>query len=298
MRWRQLQMPGGLPHPRTDHSLVTDGQRLFLFGGRSSGSPLGDLWTYDLNTNAWTQSDAPGPADRFGHNAAYDAMGGRMLVFGGQAGGFFNDAWTFDGSAWTELANDPRPAQRYGAASALDAQGRLLISHGFTNQGRFDDTWSLDQLPLWADVSPTANRPIKRCLCRGAWDSSRDRFLMFGGQTNGEPFLGDTWTLDAKGWQEITSEPRPSPRNFYAMAETDPGRIALFGGNTADGATNDVWLFDAQTDTWLAQAEGESPSPRYGHDAVWVSDGRRFIVFGGHDATGDLNDLWELTIPV
>ena len=125
---------------------------------------------------------------------------------------------------------------------------------------------------------------------------------MFGGQTDGQPFLGDLWALDpeAGSWTEITSEPRPSPRNFYAMAETDPGRIVLFGGNTDDGPgpVNDLWFFDCATDTWtLAQPEGEAPSARYGHDAVWMAESRRFIVFGGHDTTGDLNDLWELTIP-
>jgi N-acetylneuraminic acid mutarotase len=227
---------------------------------------------------------------------------GDMIIFGGQAGGsFFNDVWALvdlhDG--WRQL-DAVGPAQRYGAASALDASGRLLVSHGFTNQGRFDDTWSLDPAPLWTDVSAAGDRPIKRCLCRGAWDSARNRFLMFGGQTDGTPFLGDLWMLDPAGWQEITSEPKPSPRNFYAMAETDPGRIALFGGNTVDGPgpTNDLWFFDSQTDTWTpAQPEGEAPSARYGHDAVWLPESRRFIVFGGHDATGDLNDLWELTVP-
>jgi hypothetical protein len=82
------------------------------------------------------------------------------------------------------------------------------------------------------------------------------------------------------------------------MAETDPGRIALFGGNTGDGETNDLWLFDSELDSWtLAEPEGVSPTPRYGHDAVWLPESRRLIVFGGHDDSGDLNDLWELTIP-
>jgi hypothetical protein len=225
-----------------------------------------------------------------------------MIIFGGQAGGsFFNDSWMYDVTRWHEITmGDQRPAERYGAASALNPEGRLLVSHGFTNQGRFDDTWSLDASRAWSDVSASGTRPIKRCLCRGAWDTNRSRFLMFGGQTDGTPFLGDLWMLDPAGWQEITSEPKPSPRNFYAMAETDPGRIALFGGNTVDvpGPMNDLWFFNSATDTWtLAQPEGEAPSARYGHDAVWLPEGRRLIVFGGHDATGDLNDLWELTIP-
>jgi hypothetical protein len=319
MRWRRIEASGTPPAGRTDHSLVTDGQSLLMFGGRTNGAPLGDLWAYNLAEEGWTQlSSEGGPSDRFGHNAAYDpATGGdrshpasaerMMIVFGGQAGGdFFNDLWIFnplDGT-WVNPSPGevPIPAPRYGAAAAITHVGLLLISHGFTNSGRFDDTWTGPAQVFWADVSPAGTRPVKRCLCRGAWDSARNRFLMFGGQTDGTPFLGDLWALDleASSWTEITSEPKPSPRNFYAMAETDPGRIALFGGNTPDGPgpMNDLWFFDSQTDTWtLARPEGEAPSARYGHDAVWLPETRRFIVFGGHDASGDLNDLWELTIP-
>jgi Galactose oxidase, central domain len=301
--WRRIEASGTPPSGRTDHSLVTDGRSLLLFGGRASGEPQGDYWTFDLTANGWLQpAVGQGPDARFGHNAVYDPARRRMLVFGGQLGGtFFNDAWALEGLApgWGQL-DSTGPSQRYGAASALDADSRLVVSHGFTNRGRFDDTWLLDPGPAWADVSPAANRPVKRCLCRGAWDSQRNRFLMFGGQTDGTPFLGDLWAFDGQEWTEITSEPKPSPRNFYAMAETDPGRIVLFGGNSEDGPgpKNDVWIFDSEADSWtIAEPEGEAPSPRYGHDAVWIPETRRLIVFGGHDNSGDVNDLWELTIP-
>jgi hypothetical protein len=305
MRWRRLEAAGELPSGRRDHSLVTNGRLLLLFGGRNDTGTLGDHWAYDVEKGVWTNATPPGarlPPPRFGHNAALTGgPQGSVLLFGGQDGGsFFNDVWLLGELGWQQLQPPGGPAQRYGAASALDADGRLLVSHGFTNEGRFDDTWSLDPSPVWANVSAAGTRPIKRCLCRGAWDTKRNRFLMFGGQTDGTPFLGDLWAFDGQTWTEITTEPKPSPRNFYAMAETDPGRIALFGGNTVDvpGPMNDLWFFDGATDTWtLAQLGGEAPSARYGHDAVWLPESRRLIVFGGHDTTGDLNDLWELTIP-
>jgi hypothetical protein len=225
-----------------------------------------------------------------------------MLIFGGQAAGgaFFNDAWSFGGQ-WRKLfGEDYGPPPRYGAASALKPDGLLLVSHGFTNEGRFDDTWSLEPFAAWTDVSATGTRPLKRCLIRGVWDAKRDRFLIFGGQTDGTPFLGDLWALDANGWAEITSEPKPSPRNFYAMVATDSASVVLFGGNSQEGPgpVNDLWFLDTKNDTWTqVQVEGEGPTPRYGHDAVWLPDTRKLIVFGGHDTSGDVNDLWELSIP-
>ena len=308
MRWRHIEASGNLPSGRTDHSLVSDGRSLYLFGGRTNGAALSDYWVYDIAAASWTEiTGQGGPPARFGHNAVFEEIGRTVLIFGGQAlGSFFNDVWTFDTALRTWSQRSPRgdtPSSRYGAASALQPPGRVVVSHGFTNAGRFDDTWSLAlgiEGEAWGDVSATGTRPIKRCLCRGAWDSVRHRFLMFGGQTDGTPFLGDLWAFDGQTWTEIASEPKPSPRNFSAMAETDPGRIALFGGNTVDvpGPMNDLWFFDSVTDSWtLAQPEGEAPSARYGHDAVWLPESRRLIIFGGHDATGDLNDLWELTLP-
>ena len=173
------------------------------------------------------------------------------------------------------------------------------MTHGFTDAGRFDDSWSLALAgDAWSDLSPPGTRPVERCLMRAAWDPAAGQLLMFGGQTTGTPFLGDFWSLGDAGWREISADPRPSPRNFYAMAfDEQRRRLILFGGNTADGPVNDLWFFDPATEAWSeAVIEGEAPSPRSGHDGVWLADSRRLIVFGGRAAAGDASDLWELTV--
>ncbi len=306
LRWRPLSPAGVLPPPRRDHSLVSDGRRLFLFGGRQQ-QELGDLWTYDLAAATWTEITAAGaPPARFGHNAFLDEARSRMVVFGGQAGGaFFNDLWAFDltNGGWSQLtAGQGAPLARYGAGGALDAAGRLLVSHGFTTSGRFDDTWeySLEDAS-WTDVSPPAGgRPIERCLMRAVWDRQAGRLLIFGGQTNATPFLGDLWELRQGAWQELTADPRPSPRNLYAMAYDDEaGRALLFGGNSQTGPLGDLWFFDSALNTWSKPSPpGEAPSPRFGHDAVWLPASRALVVFGGNDNSQDLNDLWELAAPL
>jgi len=309
--WRQLAPAGTLPPSRRDHSLVADGERLYLFGGRSGGEPLGDVWVYDMAGNDWAEINAPGPAARFGHNGVW-APGhrpedGRMLVFGGQAadGTFFNDAWVYDPATntWEQVAADgPAPPPRYGAAAAVVFGGELWATHGFTSSGRFDDTWSLSYLApqAWSETTPDGPRPVERCLMRAVADAMGPhgpRLLMFGGQTNSTPFLGDLWALGPNGWTEITTEPKPSPRTFYSFVFDAPGRAILFGGNTEDGPLNDLWAFDAATDSWAQLAvEGDAPSPRAGHDAVWLWESRSFVVFGGNDGTSELSDLWVLGV--
>ena len=79
--WQKVVASGSPPRERRDHSLVTDGNTLFLFGGRSGDEALGDLWAYDLASGSWRELPEGGrPPARFGHNAAYDQARSRMLT--------------------------------------------------------------------------------------------------------------------------------------------------------------------------------------------------------------------------
>jgi len=310
LRWRQLSPSGLQPPPRRDHSLVTEGERIFLFGGRNDTGDLADLWSYHIEAREWTELAPTGPAARHGHNAIWNDLNHRMVAFGGQAGGFFNDLWAFDPEegAWLELpGSGSGPAARYGAGGAFDPAGRLIVTHGFTAEGRFDDTWQYDfAAGMWTDISPTeepeipsptGERPVERCLMRAIWDTLRNRVLIYGGQTNGTPFLDDLWALSDDGWNELPRLPRPSARTLYAMVfDGRYNKTVLFGGDTADGPVNDLWFLDAQNEFWTRmEGEGEPPSPRSGHDAVWLPDFNSFVFFGGNDGSADLNDMWELS---
>ena len=61
LRWQMIPVSGPAPSPRHDHSLVTNGKSLFLFGGRNA-APLNDLWSFDLASRAWKQIPSTGPA--------------------------------------------------------------------------------------------------------------------------------------------------------------------------------------------------------------------------------------------
>src|SRR3972149_9178663 len=47
LRWGELDPSGERPPARHDHSLVTDGPSLFLFGGRAGAGELGGLGPVD-----------------------------------------------------------------------------------------------------------------------------------------------------------------------------------------------------------------------------------------------------------
>jgi N-acetylneuraminic acid mutarotase len=296
LAWSPLAASG--PPARRDHSLTANDQGTisFLFGGRTGTSVLADLWVFERSAVAWQKLDARGPAARFGHSAAF--VSGHLVVFGGQGGPgrFFNDAWAFDPVAgtWAKLAPQGAvPEARYGAGGSLVGSS-LVVSHGFTDSGRFDDTWALAS--GWTDVSPkTGTRPVKRCLHRTVFLPGLGRMVLFGGQTTGTPFLGDTWLYDpnTQSWTEV-KRPGPTARNLYAAAGT-ANTLYLFGGAGVSGALADTWSFD--NSGWKKLSPGGSPPPARSGVEGAVMAGPSILVFGGTDGKTELADLWELTLP-
>jgi hypothetical protein len=275
---------------------------LYAFGGRTQGAANAELWQFDVEGSAWAQIDASGPGARFAHNAFYDAGRKRFIIALGQSDtGFFNDVWSFDPvtSGWSQLdaASAEHPAIRYGSGGAYDVAGdRILISHGFTDTGRFDDTWQFDfKTHEWSQIATTGTVPIKRCLLRTLWVPGRNEMLLFGGQTDDNPFLGDFWSLDPVTgvWAEDAVATKPGPRNLYG-ADSTAARWYAVGGNTGDGPTGETWVYDIADDAWsIIPTAGDLPG-RYSLDAAIA--GTKLYAFGGNDGAGDLNDLWVLDV--
>ncbi|HXG26122.1 MAG TPA: kelch repeat-containing protein, partial [Candidatus Binatia bacterium] len=244
-------MAGPRPDAREDHTWTVHaaGRTAYLFGGRGGGTAFGDLWAFDLGARTWTRLEPAGPSPdaRFGHEAAWvDGVG--LVVTLGQAGSrFFNDIWAFDPatSSWRELpAAGDVPVARYGSCSGVAPDGRLWISHGFTAEGaRFADTRAYDfGAGRWADVTPTGDVPVKRCL-HACWWTSDGEFVLYGGQTNGAAALGDLWRVDpASGGWAAAADPGPAARQLAAVGRTD-GLAVVFGGRDVERRPlDDTWV--------------------------------------------------------
>ena len=300
LAWTRIDVAG--PPAREDHTwtLSGDGRTALLFGGRDGGTVYGDLWSYDLDADSWTElSPPPGPAARFGHEAAWvDGIG--LVVFAGQAGvTFFNDLWAYDpdDDAWAELpGSGDVPVSRYGTCAAIGPDGRLWISHGFTSDGvRFSDTRAYDfDAGAWTDETPSGSRPVERCL-HGCWWTDDGALVLYAGQTTGVLALGDRWSLTDGAWSEVPGN-LPPERNLYARARTD-GATLVFGGQAFDASyLGDLWLLpDAGGDAVALEPSGEAPPGRSGAELVADPGSDRILLFGGRDADGVLADLWALT---
>ncbi|MDA0336584.1 MAG: hypothetical protein O2782_15590 [bacterium] len=287
------------------------GERIVLFGGRSAAGDHNDVWAFDLHSHDWRQLQPGGaaPMPRFSHNAVYDALGQRMLVWSGRsldaAGStLHNDVWALDlrTQQWTQLlAASAAPIARYGTAAVYDPVARELVSFaGFTTQGRFDDTWRFDPAGrIWRDVTLASPQPGERCLHAAAYDSQRHRMIMFGGQ-RGTAALDDAWALDlaTDRWSVLPPAPATGGRKFPAVTyDPSADRFLLFGGETTAGTRGgDLWALDLASQRWSVLTT-TGPAPRDGAVLVHVPAQSRLLLFGGATPDGNAGDTWSLVLP-
>ncbi len=87
-------------------------------------------------------------------------------------------------------------------------------------------------------------------------------------------------------WEKLElSGDAPEARLDGALASDDEGRrVFLFGGRSASGFLNDLWVLDLDRKAWTEIRASEAPSPRSGHSLSYDARRKRLILFGGYQA--------------
>jgi hypothetical protein len=253
-------------------------------------------WRADVAALLWSQVQDIGPPARTGHGMAFDPARGKLVLFGGLAGGkAAGDTWEWDGTLWSQVA-DTGPSPRAYHGMAYDPAGhRVLVFGGAANDDAQDrqylnDTWGWDG-QLWVQLADTG--PSARQSPAMATDSKRQRVVLFSGGKIGPEAanLGtlDTWEWDGAQWAQV-ADTGPSARLAAQLAwDETPGVLLLFGGAGAGPALSDSWTWDGAQ--WKQVAD-TGPSPRFGH--AMASADQAVLLFGGLSVGGGgrLNDTW------
>ncbi|EME38729.1 hypothetical protein DOTSEDRAFT_140006 [Dothistroma septosporum NZE10] len=110
---------GQIPPARTNHTMITWADKLYLFGGTDGVQWFNDVWSYSPHSNSWTQLECIGyiPAAREGHAASL--VGDVMYIFGGRTeeGTDLGDlaAFRISSRRWYTFQNmGPSPSPRSG----------------------------------------------------------------------------------------------------------------------------------------------------------------------------------------
>jgi hypothetical protein len=157
-QWQQ-QVPAHSPLARFGHTMQSDAvhQVVLMHGGAISWALATDLWQWDGVD--WSEMSIPGslPMERHYHTSAFDPTHDKLVVFGGDPGGYqapIGDTWELTSGSWAQNLSVPSPSPRRYAAMAFDAVRREFVLFGGQDlgsgpNGNTADTWVLHTGEGW-----------------------------------------------------------------------------------------------------------------------------------------------------
>ena len=232
-----------------------------------------------------------------------------------------------ESATWTRVGapTSPTPNPRYLQSAAFDETRKVLVMFG-GRSGATDgneygaatqDLWEWDPATgKWTDRTPTGNKPSKRAGAGMVFDSSRNKFIIFGGRATTGYDYEDIWEwdpVDGSFLDRTDSGTAPGGRSQHSMVfEKSTGMVLLFGGGLADSGSSiwpekfqysdpgsrpgpgaaydgtgislafaDTWEWNPVTGKWTQLAPATAPSARYDSALVWDSKRSRAVLFGG-----------------
>ena len=330
---RGVAAAGNLPGSRENPTTWSEGNNLWLFGGRRAFGGFNDLWKYDISSGNWTWMH--------GGNTSMPVA-------------------TYGTQGVANSANTPGPRQ--SAANWKDDAGNLWMFGGYINQGgqQYNDLWKYNIATnqwTWVSgdniadqpgnygikgVASATNKPGSRRNGSAAWKDNAGNLWMFGGYTAiGSFYFNELWKFDVVANQWIwmhgsntgnaqgvygtrgTAADANTPGARYrAAAWTDAtGNFWLMGGQGFDAAgnpgdLNDLWMFSPLTNKWtwvkgddIVSNSGvygtknvpnvlNKPGSRYGATAFKDAVGDLWLYGGfgfGESGEDRLSDLWKIS---
>jgi hypothetical protein len=146
----------------------------------------------------------------------------------------------------------------------------------------------------WNGQSWTAidsSGPPIRNLGGVAYDSHRDRLVLYGGSYSVDLVYDETWEWSqTSGWTRLPVT-GPGRRDHTDMVyDAERRRVVLFGGQSLPGTlSSGTWTWDGTT--WEQFSSGPVSS-RIHHAMAYDASSRRTLLFGGVAAGGTVGDTW------
>ena len=167
--WTEITSPG--PYPDWSAKMAPDPVR-----GRVVLYQPGATWTWD--GLAWAEVPNAGTPFLWYSDLAYDAAGGKMVLFGGDDGSLSDETWTFDGAGWTLQMPTHSPAPRFWGELYTDAHtGRVMLFGGDDGNSDLSDSWEWDGSD-WREVVACTFLPLGLWPPMGDYDARRAVFVV------------------------------------------------------------------------------------------------------------------------
>jgi hypothetical protein len=250
------------------------------------------------------------PGARAGTAGGYDASRGCVAIFGGAAANFTpqNDVITRCAGGWqrVEIGHHEQEAPPTLAYSTLtfgafaSPDNRLYLFGGYPGEATSAPGNDLYGLTLsrdgargeWSRVEPSGPQPAPRFMHGAAYDTARQRLIVWGGVDRQGNLLADTWafTPSPPTWTQLCAGCFDARYGLTAVTQGTVATgltISSLGGYDRAGAGgrhhNDVQRFDPACPggaCWSRSAAAESPA-----EGASEAPAPRFLAWGARDAS-------------
>ena len=271
-------------------------QALVLFGGDGQTQYLGDTWIFDLKTQAWRVSGAPGPVPRAGHFTVYDPQSGLVIVGGGYNRQDLTDMWAYDAAAdrWFRVEGEVPTGFHLSADIAPEKRLILLV----TSTRAADDRMSCNVL---FPVRTTYAFQIAADGWRRRADAVEHQApipkRVPEGEAGGHAAAAQLASMPVNQWVLLSNPGRAAPARTWGSATFDERReqVLYWGGGHCGYEGSDVDAYDVSRHTWIPDAAPPSYPERLWNHGVrlagvtfngepWTDHGRRIYAY---DPAGD-----------
>ena len=257
----------------------------------ASQVPAQSNWTQLVQVNPPSPRSSP-------WMMTYDSANDRLVLFGGDAGTgnpYLGDTRLFDfaTSTWSGIPAGPAPSARaYHSVTYDSARNEVILFGGEigASGGALNaETWRFAG-NAWTLVGPS-QAPSARRGHSAVFDSTRNRIVLFGGETNAGD-QHDTWEWDGTNWS-LVSTVFPAPNRRQAAIAFDPirGVTVLFGGRAgANTFYNGTFEWDGSN--WLDVTPMVRPQSRAGASMCYYPELDRTVLHAGTVPGNQANDTW------
>ena len=267
---------------RDDHTAVSTGTDVIIWGGRGGVTYSGNGSVYHPLENSWTPVSGTGaPSPRRLHCAVW--TGKKMFIWGGYDGSTYlgnGGLYDPDTNSWQTVSSLNAPSSRMDVR-AVWTGSRVVVWGGYAaggsyldTGGRYDpesDTWISTNTSSLPDNFGRRNLPA-------ALNGSG--MFFWGGYSTDYQYLNDggIYYPASDSWTFTTTGGAPAERHLHTGVWCGD-RFVVWGGYNSTYLASGAYY---RSGGWTPINTG-APAARQKHSAVW--DGKQMTVWGGEDTT-------------
>ena len=284
--WRRVADAEILPPPRNSQGncVASDGRYLYVFGGKSGGERLNDLWCFDAESVTWQCLFANEIESELGPQI----RSGSLLVHDG--------SHTLYAAMGCKQSIVSAPITPF-----IPLSNKIYIN----NSNHSDDVNGVAHSSVWSfnlltnewmgPIAAEGSVPAARINFRGWFYASN--IYIFGGSPDGKACFGDLWrfSIATCSWTQLHLDgDMPAPCQWPTVELWKDGQVIVFGGHGAEGESVPNFLIldlHRRKSRRLQQDLEESDKDEHRESEIWKDSicsssascivGDRILFYGG-----------------